>query len=264
VEPKNGSIVRQLVGYDRYEGEVAYRQLAELYRAARLYVNFFQPCMKLAEKHREGSKVQRKYGVAQTPFQRLIASGILAEETVQHWKQVFRTLDPVRLLHQIQALQDALWRHALPESTTTASGSSSLAAIQHVRFDLQACLPGRDDSDIDLASTAKTTVRVQKRKYRRTEKSLGPRTYRTHPDPFEAVKTELHQWFLAAPDRPVKCLLQALQARYPGQYPDNLLRTLQRRVSGWRREVILAVNGEMELVHAQFWRFLELHSVKRP
>jgi hypothetical protein len=240
VEQKNGSIVRQLVGYDRYEGEVAYRQLAELYRAARLYVNFFQPCMKLAEKHREGSKVQRKYGVARTPFQRLVASGILAEADVQHWTQIFRALDPVRLLQQIQALQDALWRHALPESSTAVASSSSQTVAQHVHFDLPACLPGGDDSDIGLMATAETTARVHKRKYRRTEKSLGPRTYRTHPDPFEAVKTELHQWFLAAPDRPVKFLLQELQAHYPGQYPDNLLRTLQRRVREWRREVILA------------------------
>ena len=36
VEQKNGSVVRQLVGYDRYEGEQAYCQLAELYRAVRL------------------------------------------------------------------------------------------------------------------------------------------------------------------------------------------------------------------------------------
>lgn len=253
VEQKNGSIVRQLVGYDRYEGEVAYRQLAELYRAARLYVNFFQPSMKLAEKHREGSKVQRRYDTAQTPFQRLVASGILAEEHGQHWTQVFQTLDPVRLLQQIQALQDALWRHALPATPTTASGSSPQAAAQHVRFDLQACLPGGDDNDRDLTSTAETIVGVQKRKYRRTQKSLGPRTYRTHPDPFAAVKSELHQWFLAAPDRPVKCLLQALQARYPGRYPDNLLRTLQRRVTEWRREVILAFDDglirEAALLH---------------
>jgi len=43
VEQKNGSIVRNLVGYDRFEGEAARRQLTELYRAVRLYVNFFQP-----------------------------------------------------------------------------------------------------------------------------------------------------------------------------------------------------------------------------
>ncbi len=47
VEQRNGSVVRQLVGYDRFEGQRAYRQLAELYRAVRLYVNFFQPSMKL-------------------------------------------------------------------------------------------------------------------------------------------------------------------------------------------------------------------------
>lgn len=33
VEQKNGVVVRQLVGYDRFEGEMAYLQLRELYRA---------------------------------------------------------------------------------------------------------------------------------------------------------------------------------------------------------------------------------------
>lgn len=47
VEQKNGVVVRQLVGYDRFEGRHAYAQLTELYRAVRLYVNFFQPSMKL-------------------------------------------------------------------------------------------------------------------------------------------------------------------------------------------------------------------------
>src|SRR5204862_8068257 len=39
VEQKNGQIVRQVVGYDRSEGLLAYRQLTELYRALRVYVN---------------------------------------------------------------------------------------------------------------------------------------------------------------------------------------------------------------------------------
>ena len=50
VEQKNGAIVRQVVGYDRLVGEHAYRQLTELYRALRLYVNCFQPSMKLLSK----------------------------------------------------------------------------------------------------------------------------------------------------------------------------------------------------------------------
>lgn len=36
VERKNGAIVRQLVGDDRFVGDLAYRQLPELYRALRL------------------------------------------------------------------------------------------------------------------------------------------------------------------------------------------------------------------------------------
>src|SRR5213076_1240930 len=78
VEQKNGSVVRQLVGYERFEGERAYRQLAELYRAVRLYVNFFQPSMKLRTKQRDGARVQRQYEPAQTPFQRVLASGCLS------------------------------------------------------------------------------------------------------------------------------------------------------------------------------------------
>src|SRR5712692_7192516 len=53
VEQKNGAIVRQVVGYDRLVEEHAYRQLTELYRALRLYVNCFQPSMKLLSKQRE-------------------------------------------------------------------------------------------------------------------------------------------------------------------------------------------------------------------
>jgi hypothetical protein len=53
VEQKNGAIVRQVVGYDRLVGEHAYRQLTELYRALRLYVNGFQPSMKLPSKQRD-------------------------------------------------------------------------------------------------------------------------------------------------------------------------------------------------------------------
>jgi len=56
VEQKNGQIVRQVVGYDRFVGELAYRQLTELYRALRVYVNCFQPSMKLQTKEREESR----------------------------------------------------------------------------------------------------------------------------------------------------------------------------------------------------------------
>jgi hypothetical protein len=59
VEQKNEAVVRQFVGYDCFEGEHAYRQLIELYRALRLYVNFFQPSLKLVAKQRMGTTGRR-------------------------------------------------------------------------------------------------------------------------------------------------------------------------------------------------------------
>ena len=55
VEQKNGSVVRRLVGYGRLEGLAAGEALARLYSASRLFVNFFQPSFKLAEKTRVGA-----------------------------------------------------------------------------------------------------------------------------------------------------------------------------------------------------------------
>jgi hypothetical protein len=92
VEQKNGVVVRQFVGYDRYEGEPAYRQLVELYRALRLYVNFFQPSLKLKEKHREGTRVRRTYAPTQTPFERLCAAAILTDELQTHLEAIFAAL----------------------------------------------------------------------------------------------------------------------------------------------------------------------------
>jgi len=57
VEQKNGAVVRHTVGYRRYEGLEAAAALADLYRSLRLFVNFFQPSFKLAEKSRDGAKV---------------------------------------------------------------------------------------------------------------------------------------------------------------------------------------------------------------
>lgn len=71
VEQKNGSIVRRIVGYRRFEGLVAATALANLYGTVRLFVNFFQPSFKQAEKRREGARIHKRYHKPATPCQRL-------------------------------------------------------------------------------------------------------------------------------------------------------------------------------------------------
>lgn len=62
----------------------------------------------------------------------------------------------------------------------------------------------------------------------------GPRPWRTRTDPFTAVWEELAEQLGRHPDLQALTLLEWLQERYPGEYPDKLLRTLQRRVKAWR------------------------------
>lgn len=110
VEQKNWIIVRQLVGYDRYEGTVAFQKLEALYRVVRLYVNFFQPVMKLTSKERVGSKVKKHYDVAKTPYQRVLESEHVAEASKQALRRRYAELNPAALLRDIETLQQDLWR----------------------------------------------------------------------------------------------------------------------------------------------------------
>jgi len=245
VEQKNGAVVRQFVGYDRFEGQRAYKQLTELYRALRLYINFFQPSMKLRKKERENSKVHRKYDTARTPYQRLCSSGTGDAKMIERLDSIYHALDPVRLLKQIQALQDALWQHAVLIMQLHPSGNTDSKDKYELRFRASMCglsdEPGKDGMNDDLVIKAGER---NKRKYRRTKKTKIPRWWRTRKDPFEGGWDEICQWLENNPERTAKSLLVALQERYPGQYHDNQLRTLQRRVQNWRAKVIITFDDE--------------------
>ncbi|MBW2149703.1 MAG: hypothetical protein JRI22_22140 [Deltaproteobacteria bacterium] len=78
-----------------------------------------------------------------------------------------------------------------------------------------------------------------KRKYYRSKQPRSSRWWRTRKDPFEGVWNEICRWLAANPERTAKSLLQELQKRHPDNYPDSLLRTLQRRVQGWRAKALV-------------------------
>ncbi len=241
VEQKNGVVVRQLVGYDRFEGQQAYRQMAELYRAVRLYINFFQPSMKLHHKKRQSAKVNRVYDTAKTPFQRLRTAEVLTTESLDKFDFINKALDPVRLLKQIESLQNALWQHALLEKITNRTVSRQIEVKTGLRFQESICfLPGgvkKNDIVIDVETRAK-------RKYRKTRKPKKPRCWRTRKDPFEKVWDEISVWLEKNPERTAKSLLLELQGRYPGKYSEGQLRSLQRRVKNWRTQAIITFNDE--------------------
>ena len=109
VEQKNWSVVRRLIGYDRYNSRAALESLNRIYQLTRLYVNFFQPVMKLVEKTRHGAKVHKVYDTAQTPYQRLLKAGVLTETKRQELAVTYHHLNPVTLLRQINENLERLW-----------------------------------------------------------------------------------------------------------------------------------------------------------
>lgn len=109
VEQKNGSVVRRLVGYDRYSSRAAFEALHRLYGVLRWYVNFFQPVMKLRHKTRHGAKVRKVYDTARTPYQRLLESGALSEEQRARLATTYNSLNPRQLLRYIDEHLDRIW-----------------------------------------------------------------------------------------------------------------------------------------------------------
>jgi hypothetical protein len=243
VEQKNGAIVRQVVGYDRLVGEQAYRQLTELYRALRLYVNCFQPSMKLLSKQRDGKKVRCVYDSAKTPLQRLLLSAVLSDQKQQELTKVAQALDPLRLLHQLEQLQQAVFRCAVgcfPFISSLPSASLRL-------FSVERCMKGKlpvEGSVPNPTAGLETLYQEQERRKR----VLGWR--RTHKDPFEREWEQIFSWLQANPERSSGDIFRELQRRSPGRYQPLQIRTLQRGMrkiraylletvkDGWQEEVI--------------------------
>jgi hypothetical protein len=212
IEQKNGSIVRRFVGYGRFSGLVAGQCLARLYRIARLYVNYFQPSFKLRSKVREGAKVKKQYHQPATPCERLLSHPAVATTPKEALRAELAVLDPLALLHQIREAQSAL----------AVLGSGDLGHG-----------PERESLDAFLAKLPELWRAGEVRPTHRGAPS-SPRTWRTRKDPFEAVWSEILLWLQDDPESTAKTLLERLQREHPGQFCNGQLRTLQRRIRGWR------------------------------
>ena len=221
MEQKNGSVVRRLVGYRRFEGLEATAALADLYAAARLFVNFFQPSFKLAEKRREGARVHKRYHAPATPYQRLLDDPRTDDDARERLRAIHAGLDPVRLLRDIRVAQERLV--ALADATVPTRAGEDAAP------ELDAFLSGLRTAwkSGDIRPTAADKPKV--------------RRGRRRPDPLVDVTEQLKRWFEEEPWRTGRELLEKLQTEQPGDYPESLLRTVQRRLKIWRSEQALAL-----------------------
>jgi hypothetical protein len=81
-----------------------------IYADLRLYVNFFQPVQKLVSKRRNGSKVHKRYDMARTPHQRVVASPDVTSKDKLRLQVTYLALNPVQLRDRIDANLKQLWQ----------------------------------------------------------------------------------------------------------------------------------------------------------
>mgnify|MGYP005819167867 CR=1 FL=1 len=110
VEQKNWSVVRHTIGYDRLETSDELALLRSIYADLRLYINFFQPVLKLTAKDRIDGQTIRTYDQAQTPFRRVLALESIPVEVKARLMAQYMQLNPVTLRNQIDAKVAQLWK----------------------------------------------------------------------------------------------------------------------------------------------------------
>jgi hypothetical protein len=110
VEQKNWSVVRRLLGYDRYETEAELALLQRVYQGLRLWTNHWQPVLKLTGKERVGAKVRKQYDTAQTPYRRVLAGNELAPDARARLEQEHAAYGPTTVWKEVETARAALWR----------------------------------------------------------------------------------------------------------------------------------------------------------
>ena len=107
-EERNGHIVRKKIGYVRIDCQEAVDVLNEYYETLCLFNNHFVAVRRTKEKIRVGSRYQRKFEKAKTPYQRVMESKDVSAERKKELKKIHNSLNMVELREKMEKLLDKL------------------------------------------------------------------------------------------------------------------------------------------------------------
>ena len=113
IEQKNWTAIRQLIGYSRLDKRKQQYLLNDLYENEwRLYLNFFQPMMKLKKKTKNlnTGRIKKIYYPAKTPYQRLLEHPKTTKQQKDMLRSIYKTLNPIILKQQINKKLEAIRR----------------------------------------------------------------------------------------------------------------------------------------------------------
>jgi transposase InsO family protein len=136
IEQKNWTHVRKFMGWDRYDSPQALEAINTLYEnELSLFMNLFQPSVKLQRTVRTGSRKRRIYDAPRTPLDRVLASGHLDDKTAQQLKALRQGLDPFGLSERVNNKLERIWelahyRYQPPEQDKRAKAEPSQLSLE--------------------------------------------------------------------------------------------------------------------------------------
>jgi len=131
IEQKNWTHVRKLIGWDRYDTPQALEAMNDLYcDDLRLFMNLFQPSVKLLKTIRKGSRRTRLYDKPQTPLDRLLTSA--AQEKLLELKALREQLNPFELSERVNQKLERVWALACQRRSPAESGKSVSDELKHL------------------------------------------------------------------------------------------------------------------------------------
>jgi hypothetical protein len=111
IEQKNWTHVRKLIGWDRYDTPAAVQAMNDLYaNELRLYMNLFQPSVKLIRTERRGARKTRRYDAPQTPLDRLAGMTGAEAKKIEQLMELRARLNPFELAVIIRRKLDRIWK----------------------------------------------------------------------------------------------------------------------------------------------------------
>jgi len=135
IEQKNWTHVRKLIGWDRYDTPEAVRAMNDLYtQELRLYMNLFQPSVKLVERVRKGSRKTRRYEPPSTALDRLLRLPNVDRRKLEPLVQLRARLDPFALSKTIRRKLAAIWamRSTVKPSAPRAKSDEEVTALAEI------------------------------------------------------------------------------------------------------------------------------------
>ncbi len=110
VEQRNWTVVRNAVGYYRYDTQEELKILdRKLYALLNIYNNHFQPTQKLTQKINKGYRISRRYDDPLTPYERVLNCPYVAQKKKDGLSKQHEALDILKRNRMITRLKDRLF-----------------------------------------------------------------------------------------------------------------------------------------------------------